>query len=119
MASVSGTRFRYRGARGTGTTVVTLAAGTPGSLRLSIQARGLDLAGADTDPVVISLDRRPGRGHRDSRGIAHHARRIAALTPAPATAGRRSNCRGGRVGSNFPSCNSPRNWAMLIARTTR
>jgi hypothetical protein len=55
MPSASGTRFRYRGVTGTGTAVLTLSTRDPGTVRLSLQAHGLDLSGADADSIVLSL----------------------------------------------------------------
>ena len=54
-ASPSGTRLRYRGSFGTGTAIVTLSSAAAGSVRMSLQARGLDLSTAGNDSTVLSL----------------------------------------------------------------
>ncbi|MFQ5665798.1 MAG: matrixin family metalloprotease [Candidatus Binatia bacterium] len=55
QASRSGTRFRYRGQTGTGTTTVQLSVRNPGTLHFRLRARRLDLSSAGAGPVVISL----------------------------------------------------------------
>lgn len=54
--SASGTRFRYRGvAATTGTVLLTLSTRNPGSVRVSLRARRLDLSAVDANSMVVSL----------------------------------------------------------------
>jgi hypothetical protein len=51
----SATRYYYRGVTAGGTTTLMLSDMTAGGVRFTMRARGLDLSGTETDPVVISI----------------------------------------------------------------
>jgi len=53
VVSTSGTRFRYRGAAGTGSAVVRVSATTPSWLRVALRARGLVFGDVDPDALLL------------------------------------------------------------------
>jgi hypothetical protein len=55
VTNASGTRYYYRDATGVGTATLMLSGMSSAAMRFTIRARGLDLSGAEADPVVISI----------------------------------------------------------------